>query len=144
MTNIRIKSFFNDHSMYGIAVREYHKGSEMLKGNIVKTTINLENIKKVKLLPKSKNVAKIAHHDFQMQAYRNRLAYIVSNTDNKFCRRMIQAVNNKEFANKIVYLENQDKDRLYSVDFNTPNLVDAFCPVSTKILIAELIIRNQL
>ena len=141
------KKFINDFSMYGIAVREYHKGSALLKGNTSPSvTINLENIKKVKLLPESQDVTKIAKYDFSMLAFNNILLYQIPSSNPSLCRRIVQAINNKEFANKIAYLENQNGtgDRLYENNFTVSADVNTFCSGITSTIIAEYIIRNSL
>ena len=138
------KKFFDEYSIYGIAIREYYKDAPFLKGNSLTVSINLESIKKAGLLPKSQNISKISKYGFSALVYRDRILFNIRQTDEKLCLRIIQAINNKVLANKISYLRNQNNTRLYSQYFYDDEQIKPFCEVSTSIRIAELIIRNQL
>ena len=131
------KKFINDFSMYSIAIQEYYEGTSMLSGNSTAVPINLENIKKAKLLPENQNVSRLAKYSFVANAYRDRILYIVSPVDKKLCYSITQASRNKTMF-KISYLENVDTNvRLIWANFFIPSEVNTFCETVTNLRIAE-------
>ena len=127
----------NDYTMYNMAVRKYYENSEKFKNSGATQPLNLAKVQKIGLLPKSKNISRIAHYPFSMHVFSNRLYSNIRKIDNTQCYALIRAINSKKIQNKMAYLANQNDTRLFTAAFENMTAVDNFCSISTNISVVE-------